>query len=74
MITVYSKKSCKFCDATYRALDKYGVKYQVFNIEEDDSNFQKVVDLGYQVVPVVVTDDGESWSGFDLERIRQLAA
>ncbi|HEY0218064.1 MAG TPA: glutaredoxin domain-containing protein, partial [Cellulomonas sp.] len=34
-ITVYSKPSCVQCNATYRALDKAGLAYEVVDITED---------------------------------------
>lgn len=71
MVTVYTKNSCPFCDRTKEFLDELGVEYDVRNIEEDDSNFQEVIDLGYQQVPVVVTDT-DSWSGHNPSLLMQL--
>jgi glutaredoxin-like protein NrdH len=71
MVTVYTKNSCPFCDRTKEFLDELGVEYDVRNIEEDDSNFQEVIDLGYQQVPVVVTQN-ESWSGHQPTKLMQL--
>lgn len=71
MVTVYTKNSCPFCDRTKEFLDELGVEYDVRNIEEDDSNFDEVIKLGYQQVPVVVTDDG-SWSGHQPTLLMQL--
>lgn len=71
MVTVYTKNSCPFCDRTKEFLDELGVEYNVRNIEEDDSNFQEVIDLGYQQVPVVVTDT-DSWSGHNPSLLMQL--
>jgi glutaredoxin-like protein NrdH len=48
-----------------------GVEYVVRNIEEDDSNFQEVIHLGYQQVPVVVDGD-QSWSGHQPSKLMQL--
>jgi len=72
MVTVYTKNSCPFCDRTKEFLDELGVEYNVRNIEEDDSNFQEVIDLGYQQVPVVLTDSGDSWSGHQPSLLMQL--
>lgn len=71
MVTVYTKNSCPFCDRTKEFLDELGVEYNVRNIEEDDSNFQEVRDLGYQQVPVVVTST-DSWSGHQPTKLMQL--
>lgn len=71
MVTVYTKNSCPFCDRTKEFLDQLGVEYSVRNIEEDDSNFQEIIDLGYRQVPVVVTDS-DSWSGHNPSLLMQL--
>lgn len=71
MVTVYTKNSCPFCDRTKEFLDELGVEYNVRNIEEDDSNFDEVIKLGYQQVPVVVTDN-DSWSGHKPTLLMQL--
>ena len=31
-VTVYSKPACVQCDATYRALDKHGIAYDVVDL------------------------------------------
>lgn len=71
-VTVFTKNSCPFCDRTKEFLDTLGVEYVTRNIQEDDSNFQEVIDLGYQQVPVVVTDSGESWSGHQPAKLMTL--
>lgn len=71
-VIVYSKPACVQCNATYKALEKRGIDYQVVDIAADDDARDYVVDLGYQQAPVVVTDDGH-WSGFRPDRIKALA-
>ena len=46
-ISVYSKPSCVQCTATYRALDKQGIEYEVFDLSEDEKALQTVKELGY---------------------------
>ncbi|BDI24113.1 glutaredoxin-like protein NrdH [Herbiconiux sp. L3-i23] len=72
-ITVYSKPSCVQCTATYRALDKKGLEYEIFDVSIDEKALQAVKELGYMQAPVVVTDD-DHWSGFRPDRIEELAA
>ena len=73
-ITVYTKPACVQCNATYKALDKQGLDYQVVDISTDDAR-DYVMSLGYQQAPVVVIDDGQqSWSGFRPDRVKALAA
>lgn len=70
-IIVYTKNNCPFCDQTKAFLNTLGVAFETFNLEEDDSNFQKVIDLGYQQVPVVVNGN-ESWSGHQPAKLMKL--
>ncbi len=70
-ITVFTKPSCGQCTATYRALDKQGLDYNVIDISQDDEARDYVMSLGYLQAPVVVAGD-EHWSGFRPERIKNL--
>lgn len=72
-ITVYSKPACVQCTATYRALDKAGLDYQVIDLVEDDTALMEVMAMGYQQAPVVVDGD-EHWAGFRPDRIKAAAA
>lgn len=71
-ITVYSKPSCVQCNATYRALDKQGLEYEIFDVSVDDKALATVKDLGYLQAPVVITED-DHWSGFRPDKIQGLA-
>lgn len=62
-ITVFSKPACVQCTATYRALDKLGLDYEVIDLATDEAALTEVLALGYQQAPVVVADD-QHWSGF----------
>lgn len=70
-ISVYSKPSCVQCTATYRALDKQGLEYQVFDLSEDEQALQTVKELGYLQAPVVIAGE-DSWSGFRPDKITEL--
>lgn len=72
-ITVYSKPACVQCDATYRALDKQGLQYEVVDIMTDAEALESIKALGYQQAPVVFAG-GDHWSGFRPDKIRALAA
>ena len=71
-ITVYSKPSCVQCTATYRALDREGIDYQVVDISKDADAFAKVIGLGYQQVPVVIAGQ-DHWAGFRPDKISALS-
>lgn len=71
-ITVFSKPNCVQCDATYRALNKHGLEYEVVDITQDEEALQAVKAMGYQQAPVVFAD-GDHWSGFRPDKIKALA-
>ena len=70
-VTVYTKPACVQCNATYKALDKNGIAYEVADITESDQAREYVMSLGYLQAPVVVTET-DHWSGFRPDRIKAL--
>ena len=53
---------CKF---TKEYLSNHNIKYKEINVMEDlDSLAHIKDDLGYQTLPVIETDTGNSWFGF----------
>jgi len=71
-ITVYSKPDCVQCDATYRALDKASLQYEIVDITTDADARDYVMGLGHLQAPVVVAD-GQHWSGYRPDQITALA-
>ena len=72
-VTVYTKPACVQCNATYRALDKKGIAYEVVDMSQDPAALERVRALGFMQAPVVVTET-DSWSGFRPDRIKALTA
>ncbi len=72
-ITVYSKPACVQCVATYRALDKHGIAYEIVDLTQDDVAMTTVRELGYAQAPVVIAGE-DHWSGFRPDKINALAA
>lgn len=70
-ITVYAKPACVQCNATYRALDKAGIEYDVIDITENAQARDYVMSLGYLQAPVVVAGENH-WSGFRPDEIKKL--
>ena len=70
-VTVYSKPACVQCDATYRALDKHGIAYDVVDLTQDPTALELVRSLGYLQAPVVIAGDTH-WSGFRPDQITAL--
>ena len=73
MTTVYVKPACVQCDATKRFLDKAGIDYSTIDITQDAEALEKVLNMGFQAAPVVVTED-DAWSGFNPSKLEELAA
>lgn len=73
MTTVYTKPNCVQCDATKRLMDKLGVEYTTVDIAENPQELEKLIQMGYKAAPVVITKDGESWAGFQPDKITSLA-
>ena len=72
-ITVYTKPACVQCNATYKALDKLGLDYDVVDITEVAEARDYVMALGYLQAPVVVAGT-EHWSGFRPDRIAAISS
>ncbi len=72
-ITLYTKPACVQCNATQKALDRAGLDYTMVDVSVDDEAREYVLALGYLQAPVVEVN-GEHWSGFRPERIRDLVA
>ncbi|POH59618.1 NrdH-redoxin [Cryobacterium zongtaii] len=74
-MTVCSKPNCVQCTATYRALDRQGIEYQVVDLTGSDAALEYVTqELGDSQAPVVVVDEHDHWSGFRPDKITQHAA
>ena len=71
-ITVYSKPACVQCTATYRALDRLGVDYDIVDISQDAEALDRVRSLGYMQAPVVIAGE-QHWAGFRPDMISALA-
>lgn len=70
-ITVYTKPSCVQCEATKRHLKKMGLEFDTVDITEDQAAYDKVIAMGFQSAPVVITDE-DSWSGYQPDKINGL--
>lgn len=73
-LTVYTKPNCVQCNATYRALGKAGVEYDVVDITLDPSARDYAMSLGHLAAPVVVVTapDGRitHWGGYSPDSIK----
>lgn len=73
-ITVYTKPACVQCDATKRTLGKYGLPFAEIDLSVNEDIVDQLKAAGWMRAPVVVTPQGETWSGFRPDRLRDLAS
>lgn len=74
-VTVYSKPKCVQCNATYRDLDRLGLDYTKVDMSQDPNALDEILAKGFQSAPVVVVGEWEnSWSGYQPEKIAELAS
>ncbi|MGP1930892.1 MAG: glutaredoxin-like protein NrdH [Arsenophonus sp.] len=71
IIKVYSKPNCVQCDATYLALKRKNLSYDIVDLTKDIEALSFIISLGYQQLPVVVVDK-QHWSGFRPDMISQI--
>ncbi len=71
MVTVYTKEDCNPCKATKRRLVKRGINFQEVDIEANPEALDRIKELGYLGVPVVVTPESD-WNGFKPDLIDAL--
>ncbi|WP_245294194.1 glutaredoxin-like protein NrdH [Rhizobium etli] len=67
-----SKPACVQCTATYRALDRLGVDYDIVDISQDAEALDRVRSLGYMQAPVVIAGE-RHWAGFRPDMISALS-
>lgn len=73
MITVYSKPACVQCTAVKRQLKKLNLEYTEVDISQDSEAKSHVESLGYLQVPVVDMGNGETFSGYRPDIIKNAA-
>lgn len=67
-VTVYGKPNCVQCDRTTAKLAKARITVTYIDVTENQAAFDRVVAMGFQQVPVVVTDT-DRWSGYRPDKI-----
>ena len=71
MITVYTRDNCVQCNRTKATLKKRDLEY--VEIEIDDETADSFRELGYLSLPIVVAN-GEVWTGFRPDKIKEIPA
>jgi glutaredoxin-like protein NrdH len=73
MLTVYSTRNCSACRLTKTVLERAGAPFQVVDLEAAPEKAEELRAAGHQALPVVDME-GEQWSGFQLDRLREAIA
>lgn len=73
-VTVYTKPDCVQCDATKRTLNKHGIPFAEIDLSANADALDRLKAAGWMRAPVVETADGQMWSGYRPDRIRDLAS
>lgn len=69
---LFSKPGCYPCKSVEARLIKYGIPYIKHDITQDADAYDRVRQLGYSGVPVIIQPDGESFHGYQPARIKAL--
>jgi len=78
-VTVYTTDGCVQCDLSKKLLQREGITYREFRVDEDDQALNFVKGMGYLAAPVIVVGfedghplSGDHWAGFNPEKIKAL--
>lgn len=71
-ITLYTKNNCPQCQLTKRFLTEHQLSFNEINLEEHPEEVQSLLDEGFQQAPVLKTDTGISFSGFNPDKLETL--
>lgn len=69
---VYTKPNCVQCNATFKALDKHGVKYETVDLLDHPEMVEHFKAQGHLAAPIVQTSSG-TWAGYKPDKIKALA-
>lgn len=70
-VIVYHKNGCQQCRMTMRLMDKLSIMHTDVNIDDNEDIREQLIAEGFKQMPVVKAD-GESWSGYQQDRIKAL--
>ena len=69
-ITVYTKPNCMQCEMTKKYFDARQIPYDLVDITKDEVSLQKMIDMGFQSAPIVITDH-DKWAGFKVAKLAE---
>ena len=71
-IILYSKPNCMQCNFTKKYLTEKEIEFQTIDVTESEEALAKVKGMGFQAVPVIVTENEEAFYGFQPDRLAKL--
>lgn len=71
-LTIYTSPTCMPCRSTKKWLTKKGIKFNDVDITQSPDAVDKIRELGYSAVPVIVADDTH-WQGYQPDLLATLA-
>lgn len=71
-VIVYSKPNCMQCEFTKRWLHENGIQYTAYDVTKNERYVNRVIQLGYQNLPVVYVDKKRHWYGFRPDLMEEL--
>ena len=71
-VIVYTKKNCPKCEMTKQYMDTLNIEYETIDVADNEKAREYVKSLGFQTLPVVVSESGEAWFGFRPDNIELL--
>ena len=73
MVTVFSKNNCVQCKMTKMFLKQHNVRFVEHNIDEHPEFVDSLKADGFRATPVVKLPNGDAFSGFRPDMLKQLA-
>lgn len=71
-VTVYSNPNCVQCEQTKKYLTRKGLEFESKMISESPEIQAIIEENKYQSAPVVLLENGYSWSGFRMDKLAGL--
>lgn len=72
MINVFTRQNCTQCKRTKDLMKAKGIEFNVVDITDDEKMAESLKKQGYRQLPVVATET-ETWSGFNPQKIAEVA-
>lgn len=70
-VTLFTADNCQPCRMAKKFLDAQGVEYEEKKAKD---HIDLIAELGYRQAPVIMTDTGEHFYGFNIGKLQQIAA